>query len=193
MKNSFISAIINIARYLYRRKQKRKETRVEAPSAPVTPPHGMPAPITPSAPATKPFFPCIIEGNVNMPDHEARINARNIELITNGHGISGDEARDNAIGGGGSPDGGMYLAGSYHFEIDAIGQRIDDKSWLKLFSDEKFPVTGGITGDGTIAMGSIGGVDIRGSVVGGAPTGKVMHGDGKVHIYGVMSGVWLPQ
>ena len=136
------------------------------------------------------YFPCILEGNVNMPDHDERIIARNKELIANGHGVSGDEARDNAIGGGGAPDGGMWLSGSYHFEIDANGQRIDDKSWIKLYSDDKYQVTGGITGAGVIAMGSIGGVQISGSVVGGKPVGKVMHGSGKVHIYGLMDGVW---
>lgn len=164
-----IFAIIVIAVLIYKQNKKSKRTEPEKPVA---------------------YFPCILEGNVNMPDHEERIKARNIELVANGHGVSGDDARDNAIGGGGAPDGGMWLNGSYHFEIDAQGQRIDDKSWLKLFSDEKFPVTGGITGAGDIAMGSIGGVDIRGSVASGKPIGRVMHGDGKVHIYGVMDGTW---
>ena len=134
-------------------------------------------------------FPIILEGNVDMPNHEERIIARNKELVTNGHGVSGNEARDNAVGGGGAPDGGMWLAGSYHFEIDANGQQIPGKSWLKLFSDTEYPVTGGVTANCDIAMGSIGGVDIRGKIADGKSTGRVMHGDGKVWIYGNMVGV----
>jgi len=133
-------------------------------------------------------FPCVLEGSIDMPDHEERIKARNIELIANGHGISGDEARDNAIGGGGAPDGGMWLSGTFHFEIDANGQQIPEKSWVTLFSAEHFPVTGGIFPDGTINMGSIGGVTIKGSVASGKPVGRVMHGDNKLHIYGNLNG-----
>lgn len=141
------------------------------------------------APVAQTCFPVVLEGNVDMPGHEDRIIARNKELVSHGYGISGDEARDNAVGGGGAPDGGMWLAGSYHFEIDANGQQIPDKSWLKLFSDEKYPVTGGVTANCDIAMGSIGGVDIRGKIADGKSTGKVMHGDGKTWIYGNMVGV----
>lgn len=141
------------------------------------------------APVAAACFPIVIEGNVDMPGHEDRIIARNLELVAHGNVVSSDEALNNSLGGGGAPDGGMWLAGSYHFEIDANGQQIPDRSWLKLFSDEKYPVTGGVTAACDIAMGSIGGVDIRGKIADGKSTGKVMHGDGKVHIYGVMNGV----
>jgi hypothetical protein len=134
------------------------------------------------------YYPCMLEGSIDMPDHDERIKARNLELVANGHGVSDDEARNNAIGGGGAPDGGMWLSGTFHFEIDANGQQIPDKSWVTLFSAEHFPVTGGILPDGSINMGSIGGVTIQGSVASGKPVGRVMHGDGKVHIYGNLNG-----
>jgi hypothetical protein len=61
-------------------------------------------------------------------------------------------------------------------------------SWVTLFSPEHFPVTGGILPNGDVNMGSIGGVTIKGSVSTGKPIGRVMHGDGKVHIYGNLNG-----
>lgn len=134
------------------------------------------------------YYPCMLEGSIDMPDHGERIKARNLELVANGHGVSGDEARDNTIGGGGAPDGGMFLTGSFHFEIDPNGQQIPAQSWVKLFSDEKLPVTGGILPDGTINMGSIGGTQITGSVATGKAVGRILHGDGKHHIYGNLNG-----
>lgn len=149
-------------------------------------------------PVAQTCFPIILEGNVDMPGHEERILSRDRELVTNGFGVQVtndstiDTERNNRVGGGGAPDGGMWLAGSYHFEIDANGQQIPEKSWLKLFSDTQYPVTGGVTANCDIAMGSIGGVDIRGKIADGRSTGKVMHGDGKVHIYGNMVGIARP-
>lgn len=152
------------------------------------------------APTVVSCYPSVIEGNVNMPPMAdvllaACIDVKEAGLFT--EGMTGERCAElasaplpNATGfGGGGAYGGRYLTGSYHFEIDANGQRIDDKSWLKLFSDEKYAVTGGVTPDCKIAMGSIGGVQISGSVASGAPVGRVLHGDGKVHIYGAMDGV----
>jgi hypothetical protein len=111
-------------------------------------------------------------------------------------GMTGQEAMDlcsmplpNAYNfGGGGAYGGRYMTGSFRFEIDANGQQTGD-TWVKIFSDEKFPVTGGIRPDGVIAMGSIGGTEINGSVATGElVNGKLLHGDGKHHIYGVLNG-----
>jgi hypothetical protein len=134
------------------------------------------------------YCPSMTEGSIDMPSQEERIKARNIELVANGHGISGNDARDNTVGGGGSPDGGMFLTGSFHFEFDANCQQIPEKSYVTLFSDERFPVTGGMTPDGKIGMGSIGGTSIEGSIVNGKLDAKIYHGDGKRHIYGVFNG-----
>jgi hypothetical protein len=136
-------------------------------------------------------YPCLLEGSIDMPDHDERIKARNLELIANGHGVSGNEVRDNSVGGGGAPDGGMWLSGAFHFEIDANGQQIPDKSWVTLFNTEHFPVTGGILPNGNINMGSIGGVTIKGSVSSGKPVGRVMHGDSKLHVYGNLNGGYV--
>lgn len=129
---------------------------------------------TPTTPVTLMVFPCIIEGNFDMPSHEARIAARNTSLLNHGHNITGEDAVDNEVLGGGAPDGGIWLAGSYHFEIDSVGQKIDGKSWIKVFSDERYPVTGGVTGSGEIWMGSpAAGATITGKIVGSAIEGKV--------------------
>lgn len=158
---------------------------------------GPPPVVVAAAPAC---FPIVVEGNVDMPPM-ADVAAAAVKDVQDAglfvDGMTNDQAMAlasaplpnvNNFGGGGAY-GGRYLTGSYRFEIDANGQRIDEKSWLKLFSDEKFPVTGGVTPDCTIAMGSIGGVDIRGKIADGKSTGKVMHGDGKTWIYGAMNGI----
>ncbi len=153
------------------------------------------------APVSTACYPAVIEGNVNMPPMADVLLAACIDVQEAGlfvEGMTGEQcaalastplSNANNFGGGGAY-GGRYLTGSYHFEIDANGQQIADKSWLKLFSDGKYPVTGGITPACVIAMGSIGGVQISGSVASGKPVGRVLHGDGKHHIYGAMDGVF---
>lgn len=160
-------------------------------------------------------FPCILEGNVDMPPmadvrKAARIDVEAAKDYLTSRGqyrsdLSDDECMAlcsmrvegqpgwdgvNLFGGGGAY-GGRYMTGSYHFEIDAVGQQIPGKSWIKIFSDVPYDVTGGIRGDGVVAMGSIGGVEISGAVVNGQSSGRVLHGDGKHHIYGVMNGRYI--
>lgn len=158
------------------------------------------------------YFPCLLEGSIDMPVMADVIKAARIDvevareyLISRGMyradlsdaecmalcsmPVEGQAGWDgvNTFGGGG-PYGGRYLTGSFHFEIDVNGQQIPEKSWITLFSNEHYPVTGGIEQDGTIAMGSIGGVDIRGSVASGKPVGRAMHGSGQIYIYGNLNG-----
>lgn len=146
------------------------------------------------------FFPCILEGNIDMPPMDEVTKAAIIDVKEAGlwrDGMADSEAMalcsaplPNALNfGGGGAYGGRYLTGSFRFEIDAVGQQTGD-SWVKIFSDDKYTVTGGITGDGTIAMGSIGGTNIVGTVTKGSPFGKILHGDGKHYIYGVLNGTY---
>lgn len=164
-----------------------------------------------------PLFPCVIEGNIDMPPMADVIKAARIDVeAAKGYlssvgkyrpdlsdqecmalcstPVKGQPGWDgvNKFGGGGAY-GGRYMTGSFHFEIDAIGQRIDKASWVKLFSDTPYPVTGGVRGDGGIGMGSIGGTNIIGRISDGKLLdARIEHGDGKVHIYGVLNGTWRP-
>lgn len=146
------------------------------------------------------YFPCVVEGGIDMPPMDAVKEAAIIDVKEAGLFKDGMTAEDcmslcsmplpNEYNfGGGGAYGGRYMTGSFRFEIDANGQQTGD-SWVKIFSDEKFPVTGGIRPDGIIAMGSIGGTQINGSVVSGTTSGKLLHGDGKHHIYGVLNGTY---
>jgi Ig-like domain from next to BRCA1 gene len=164
------------------------------------------------------FYPCVIDGQFNMPEHEQRIASRNAALIRTGHTVSGNDDVDNAVLGGGAPDGGIWLSGQFHFEVDAGGQIVGAASWITVFSAEHFPVTGGIYANGEIHMGSPVGVDIAGLVSNATVTGKVaeagnivtpgdgvwnalsltdqsnlqgiQHGNDIEYVHGVMSGSW---
>lgn len=180
----------------YERKQKRKQ------SAPVAAPEGG-------------FFPCILEGSIDMPPmadviKAARLDVEEAKAYLTSQGkyrdnlsdeecmalcsmpVKGHPAWDgvNEFGGGGAY-GGRYLTGSFHFEIDSVGQQIDGVSYVTIFSAEHFPVTGGIRGDGGIGMGSIGGTGISGRIENGKLVdARIEHGDGKTYIYGVLNGTW---
>lgn len=160
-------------------------------------------------PAT--FFPGTLVGSFTMPPHEARIAARNTSLIAHGHTVTGDDSIDNAVLGGGSPDGGIWLSGQYAFEFDSVGQATA-KSWITVFSDEHFPVTGGVMPDGKIGMGSSVGTSITGQITGNTVVGVVAEANRLAHVapglggnfvmrdgqeqvefvHGVMSGTFTP-
>ncbi len=93
----------------------------------------------------------VIDGTINMPAHEQRIASRNVSLLQRGLRITGDDAVDNASAGGGPPDGGIWLAGAFHFEIDARGQSTD-ASWVSIFGMTQASLTGGVYGNGEIHM-----------------------------------------
>ena len=169
------------------------------------------------APVTSAFFPCVIDGQFDMPDHDQRIASRNASLLRTGHVITGNDSIDNAVLGGGSPDGGIWLSGQFHFEIDANGQ-ITAASWIAVFSPAHNTVTGGVYPNGEIHMGSPAGLDISGLISNGLITGFVAeagmsitrgdsiwnalsvndrnslrgiwHGNDLEYVHGVMSGTW---
>lgn len=123
-------------------------------------------------------YPCFIEGHFSCPPQAQAIAARNASLIAHGHGIelpddpNNNASRNNTILGGGTPYGGIYLAGSFVLEIDMRGQ-VTANSYIKVFSDEKYPVTGGIEPNGKVGMASPVGVSIAGIVRDGIVTMKV--------------------
>ncbi|MDP3273924.1 MAG: hypothetical protein Q8Q09_01935 [Deltaproteobacteria bacterium] len=122
---------------------------------------------------TDPFraYPVVIDGTFSMPAHEQRIASRNTSLLSLGHRITGNDEIDNNVLGGGSPDGGIWLSGSFHFEVNAAGQNTP-ASWLRVFAYGPFPVTGGIYPNGELHMGSEG-IDISGLLKNGVVTGYV--------------------
>lgn len=125
-------------------------------------------------------FPVVIDGTFTMPEHDQRIASRNAYLVQSGMGITGDDAIDNAHSGGGPPDGGQWLSGNFHFEIDAAGQNTS-ASWISAFGGEHYPVMGGLYGNGEIHMGSSGlGVDISGLLKNGTVTGYVAAGGERI-------------
>ncbi len=168
--------------------------------------------------STSAFYPCVIDGQFNMPAHEQRIASRNASLLRTGNVITGNDQIDNAVLGGGSPDGGIWLSGQFHFEIDANGQ-ITSASWITVFSAVQYTVTGGVYPNGEIHMGSPAGLDISGIISGGMISGYVAeagmsvtrnsslwnslsvidrtnirgiwHGDDLEYVHGLMSGTWV--
>lgn len=120
-------------------------------------------------------FPAVIDGRFDMPEHVQRVASRDASLVRLGHVITGNDDIDNAVLGGGSPDGGIWLSGRFHFEIDAFGQNTS-ASWISVFSDEHYPVNGGIYPNGEIHMGSPAGLDISGLFKNGVVTGYVAEG-----------------
>jgi hypothetical protein len=58
-------------------------------------------------------------GNYSPPEHAERIEARNRSLAGRGIAVTGNDAIDNGNAGGGDPDGGIWMAGSFQFETDA--------------------------------------------------------------------------
>jgi len=137
------------------------------------------------APTAKPF-PCVIEGSIDAPPMDERVKALAIEAQSKGITITGDYAKDVAAQGG-----EMYLAGSFRFDFDDNGNVRGD-SWMKIFSDVKYPITGSMAADGTLGMdcsveGAI--INIRGRVIDGKLTNGRMFKSWLPHIGGVLNGV----
>lgn len=128
-------------------------------------------------------FPAVIDGTFSMPAHAQRIASRDAALLRTGNVITGNDDVDNAVLGGGSPDGGIWLSGRFHFEIDAGGQNTA-ASWISVFSDEHFSVNGGIFPNGEIHMGSPAGLDISGLFKNGVVTGYVAEGGNAISFEG---------
>jgi hypothetical protein len=168
---------------------------------------------------TSTFYPCVIDGQFTMPARDQRIASRNTSLLKGGHAITGNDAIDNAVLGGGPPDGGIWLSGQYHFEVNAVGQIVASTSWISVFGTIRYLITGGIYPNGEIHMGSpTAGLDISGLITGSTISGHVAeagmaitrgdsvwnalslsdrnnlrgiwHGNDIEYVHGVMSGTW---
>lgn len=137
---------------------------------------------------------------VDMPDHEARIASRNTSLTNAGHSLTNadgtprSEAELNAILGGGTPDGGIYLSGSARWTTGAqVGTQCPITGGVVDIFGHQFAVTGGINNPAlNPEFGfAFGGGPVAGRMAGNTFTGRVSEG-GNPHVHGVLNGTFTP-
>ena len=133
-------------------------------------------------------------GNYSPPEHDERIRLRNLSLSGRGIAVTGDDTIDNANAGGGAPDGGIWMGGSYAFETDANCNVTKGKALI--FYAYEYDIGGTVQKDGTFNLtwsgqGSAG--EMRGKVdATGNITGEFHHPAPDNFVYGVLSGTFTP-
>lgn len=128
-------------------------------------------------------------GTIDMPPQDERIIARNIKIRSLGKQVTGNPAVDNAATGGGSPDGGMFLTGSFYWETDANCRVISGTAYI---FGHPFSITGAINKDRTFNLSYLGpmpGYITSNNLV----KGKLQHGGGEEYIYGYLNGQFTPK
>ena len=143
-----------------------------------------------------PVFNCqgSYAGNYDPPPHEERIRLRNQSLKLRGIALTGNDAVDNAATGGGSPDGGIFMTGSYNFQTDA-NCNITKGSTL-VFGAYPYDINGVVKPDRTFNLtwsgsGSAGRMD--GKVeLNNTISGSFFHPAPEDYIYGVLNGNFTP-
>lgn len=133
-------------------------------------------------------------GNYSAPEHDERIAARNRSLGDRGIAVTGNDAIDNGNAGGGDPDGGIWMAGSFAFETDANCNIV--KGTDLIFYSYQYDITGTISksGKSTITwsgQGSVGEmevfVDANNNI-----SGSHFHPAPDTYVRGVLSGKFTP-
>ncbi len=134
-------------------------------------------------------------GEYSMPDHATRIAMRNRSLAGRGIAITGNDDIDNANAGGGSPDGGIWMTGSYEFETDASCNVV--YGYTLVFNEYLYLIDGSVNKDGTFSLtwsgqGStgemFGKVDASNNI-----SGEFHHPAPDSYVHGVLSGTFLPR
>ena len=134
-------------------------------------------PTNPSAPVYKGGCHGTYVGNIDPPEHDVRIASRNRSLTDRGIAVTGNDEIDNANAGGGPPDGGIWLAGTFQWETDA---NCNVTSGEVVIFGYPFAVSGTVNADGTFDLyfwGRIPGKINANKTV----TGKVEHAGGEEH------------
>ncbi len=129
-------------------------------------------------------------GNVDMSNHEERIAARNIALREMGKPITGNDEIDNAATGGGPPDGGIYMAGTFDFTVDANNNVVPGGT----FTIHGWPLKlggGKINSDGSFNINPEG-LEVKGQLNGTSISG-IANEYGKPHVFGRLNGTFTPQ
>lgn len=133
-------------------------------------------------------------GGYSPPEHDERIRLRNLSLTNRGIAVTGNDDIDNANAGGGAPDGGIWMGGSYTFETDANCNVT--KGTTLIFYAYEYSIGGTVNKDGTFNLtwqgqGSAG--DMKGKIeANNAITGKFFHPAPDNFVYGVLSGTFTP-
>lgn len=128
-------------------------------------------------------------GTIDMPPHEERIIARNIKIRSMGKQVTGNPAIDNAATGGGAPDGGMFLTGSFVWETDANCRVVSGTAYI---FGHPFSITGAINKDRTFNLSYLG--PMPGHITANnLVKGKLQHGGGEEYIYGYLNGHFTPK
>lgn len=133
-------------------------------------------------------------GSYGPPEHAERIRLRNLSLANRGIAVTADEAENNRNAGGGDPDGGIWMGGSYAFETDANCNVTKGKTLI--FYAYEYDIGGTVQKDGTFNLtwsgqGSAG--EMKGKVdTTGNITGQFFHPAPDSFVYGVLSGTFVP-
>lgn len=133
-------------------------------------------------------------GNYSYPDRDERIRLRNLSLAGRGIAVTGNDAIDNGNAGGGDPDGGIWMAGSYAFETDGNCNIIKGKTYI--FYAYEYDVSGVVVKGATSNLiwsgqGSVG--DIQMTVdANNNIGGQFFHPAPDNFVYGVLSGTFTP-
>lgn len=133
-------------------------------------------------------------GGYSMPDHATRIEMRNRSLGDRGIAVTGNDDIDNANAGGGPPDGGIWMAGSYAFETDGNCNVIAGQTLI--FYSYQYSIGGSVNKDGTFNL-IWSGQGSQGEMNGGVDTnnniyGKFFHPAPDSYVHGVLSGTFTP-
>lgn len=133
-------------------------------------------------------------GNYSAPDRAERIQARNRSLGDRGIAVTGDDAIDNGNAGGGDPDGGIWMSGSYAFETDANCNIT--KGTTLIFFSYQYDI------GGTVVKGAVSNLTWSGQGSSGqmelevdannAISGSFRHPAPDTYVRGVLSGTFTP-
>lgn len=133
-------------------------------------------------------------GTYGPPDHDERIAARNRSLTDRGIAVTGNDAIDNGNAGGGDPDGGIWMAGSFAFETDANCNVT--KGTDMIFFSYQYDISGTMNKSGASNLtwsgqGSVGQIEV---FVDGNNniSGSHFHPAPDTYVRGVLSGTFTP-
>ena len=133
-------------------------------------------------------------GTYSPPDHDERIEARNRSLAGRGIAVTGNDAIDNGNAGGGDPDGGIWMSGSFAFETDANCNVT--KGTDMIFYTYQYDISGTMSKSGTSKLiwsgqGSVGEMEVAVDA-NNAITGSHFHPAPDTYVRGVLSGTFTP-
>ena len=133
-------------------------------------------------------------GNYGPPERSERIRLRNLSLQGRGIQVTGNDDIDNANAGGGAPDGGIWMGGSYNFQTD--GNCNVTSGQTLIFYTYEYGIGGTGNKDGTFNL-IWSGQGSQGDMIGrieanNTITGKFYHPAPDNFVYGDLSGTFTP-